>query len=138
MVYGVRISPYPIAGLGLFAERSRGEWIVPYSGRVLTWRQLESMYPSNTLAPYVEQVSDNMYIDAACVRSIGSLANGAAEAKRSNAETSWRGGSGARGGLWLWARRGIREGEEIINHYGESYFEEPVSAEDGKTVRHSV
>lgn len=123
--YGVRTGPssIPGAGKGLFAVRdfAKGDVICPYGGRLLTGEQVERLYPGETLAPYVERVSRDVYRDAACVRGIGSVANGMRLKSESNAETFVR----RTRVPWLRALKHIPEGTEILNHYGNEYFSHP-------------
>ncbi len=122
--YGVRVAPstIPGAGQGLFARRDfrPRDPICPYGGRLLTADEVERLYPGTTLAPYVERISKEYARDAACVRGIGSMANGMRRRTDSNAETYVR----AHRVPWLRALRRIRAGEEILNHYGQEYFDE--------------
>lgn len=137
-VYGVRMAPSTIAGAGrgLFATRDfqRGEVVCPYGGRLLTAGEVEQLYPGDTLAPYVERLSGKAARDAACVRGIGSMANGMPRREDSNAETFVRRNRVP----WLRAIRRIRQGEEIFNHYGAEYFEDAnVQTSTTKYVRSS-
>ena len=124
MAYGVRVGPstIPEAGRGLFARRAfrKGEVICPYGGQLISVDEVERRYPGDTLAPYVEQISDTEYRDAACVRGLGSMANGMARRADCNAETFVRRDRTP----WLRAFKPIPEGTEIFNHYGPEYFAE--------------
>lgn len=123
--YGVKVAPSTIkgGGKGLFAtkEFEKGKRICPYGGRLLTRAELDRLYPGKHLAPYAENVSKEYVRDAACVRGIGSMANGVPRKKESNAETY----VSTNRAPWLRATKRIKEGEEILNHYGPEYFEDP-------------
>ena len=118
--YGVKVAPSSLGGRGLFAVRdvARGASICPYGGRLLTTQEAEQLYPGDTLAPYMEQISSRAYRDAACVRGVGAMANGTRRKADSNAETYVREGRMP----WLRAHKRIRAGDEILNHYGPEYF----------------
>lgn len=124
--YGVAVAPSRIAdaGKGLFAVRdfAKGEFICPYGGRLLTQAQLDRLYPEDALAPYVEDLHNGYYRDAACVRGIGSLGNGSSRKADSNAEAYLRTARTP----WLRALKRIDEGDEIIIHYGRQYFAEDI------------
>lgn len=129
ITYGVKVkdSLEVNSEKGLFATRDfeTGDWICPYSGELITNQCLEARYPGDRTAPYaVSRASDNLYIDSACVRGIGSMANG--RFKRDgfsrnrclhNAEIVTRRGAG----IWLKAIRDIEEGDEIFVYYGDEY-----------------
>lgn len=125
MQYGVRVAPstIPNAGRGLFAMRdfAQGDVVCPYGGRLMNAEELERLYPGDTLAPYVEKIDANTFRDAACVRGIGSMANGMPRKRQSNVETFVRRDRTP----WLRALRRIPRGAELINHYADEYFSHP-------------
>lgn len=123
--FGVRIRPSPGRGKGLFATKrfASGEWICPYNGEAITRNCVDSRYPGDLTAPYTTRVNNNLYQDAACMRGIGSMANGkftrggvSRRVQEHNAVISRR-----RTGLWLKARRVIHVDREIFVHYGTEY-----------------
>lgn len=117
-LYGIRVkdSTIPGGGKGLFATQPiRGRvYICPYVGENITQECLDSRYEGDVTAPYT--VFDNesgIYVDSACVRGVGAMAN---TSRRTNAEIIEREGE-----LWLRATRYIRADEEILVDYGEGY-----------------
>ena len=145
---GLRIGPsaIPGAGMGLFAHRpssssssssepvfQRRQRIAPYLGEVITTRNLAKRYGTYT-APYALEACEGVCLDAALIRSLGSIANGSnSTSVASNAYFS--------GGQmdddvesFLVARRDIMHGEEIIADYGPEYFGEKVSAYEHCTM----
>ena len=81
--------------------------------------------PGDAVAPYGEQISTNRGTDAACVRGLGSMANGVARKRDANARTQTRVPGRT---PWLRANRRIRAGEEILNHYGPEYFQGDIAS----------
>ena len=128
-VYGVKIAPSPLAGNGIFAVRQfeKGEWMCPYGGKVMGKRELDLLYPGTDLAPYTERINSgplrNKYTDAACVRGIGSMANGMRRKADSNVMGEYRPSDGK---VWLRVITRIEVGEEILNYYGKEYFSQTV------------
>lgn len=134
--YGVKVGPstIPGAGNGLFAIRTFAprEKLCPYGGRLLTQTQMDDLYPGKgTLAPYAEQISKTHYRDAACVRGLGSMANGMAYKKDSNAETF----VSTDRVPWLRAIKRIPAGQEILNHYHSDYFRGDIHPSSTRYVR---
>ena len=123
LALGLRVaeSTIPNAGKGLFALRdfAKDEWICDYGGELMSMAALHARYPGDAVAPYGEQISTNRGTDAACVRGLGSMANGVARKRDANAKTQTRVPGRT---PWLRALRRIRAGEEILNHYGPEYF----------------
>ena len=69
---------------------------MPYGGETFSAADIKQHYPGDTLAPYAEEISVNRFADAACVRGIGSMANGMAYREDSNVVTHARTLKGAR------------------------------------------
>lgn len=132
--YHVRIAPssIPGAGKGLFCfvpgggnqivfrgNNLQSRWICPYGGEKVTSAQLDDRYGDCT-APY--GVGDRDSEDGALHRGIGSMANGQLLRAQCNAEYAMR--TGANAGWWLRTipTRNIRNGAEIVCHYGTSYY----------------
>jgi hypothetical protein len=75
-------------------------------------------------APYGLRVSQKMYLDNACVRSVATNANSVSNrAERVRANVRIR--CGIRNTCYLIANRDIRGGEEIITDYGDDYWGGP-------------
>ena len=122
-VLGLSIRPslIPGAGRGLFAVRDfkKNVKLTPYVGEMLTKRELESRYGSESVAPYALLITNNKYIDSACVRGVGAYANAALKEGEANARLSV---NKPKAKAWLVSTRKIVCGEEIIIDYGESYW----------------
>lgn len=132
--YGLRVKDSTVegAGKGLFTLNGaeNGEWICPYVGDEISQECLDTRYPDpEQTAPYAVQNEDfiyeESYVDSACVRGVGSMANGLFRrdgrpraVSLHNAEIEYR--IDAKG-LWLKARKDIEEGGEILVHYGDEY-----------------
>ena len=124
---GLRItaSDIPGAGKGLFARKDfrRGDLIIPYDGERVTYAQLTHRYADYT-APYGLASTRALAEDGACHRGIGAMVNGASRRAGANAEF-YRGKGNV---LKLRARKNIRDGQEILAHYGPDYrFDEAVT-----------
>lgn len=152
-VYGVRVGNSTLHGKGVFAtiSFSRGDWICPYNGEVVTRAQLDTRYPGDCLAPY-GMCEDNRCEDGASRRGLGTIANGEGPRGRrirTNAKTvkfarnypisehrrtrlEQYGVLPVHGSMWLIATRDIPQGTEIIQNYGEEYWE------DGPITTHST
>ena len=146
--YGLRVKDSTIAeaGKGLFTLTGveNGEWICPYVGEQISQECLDARYPGDQTAPYAvadgqfvfgdfdDLVNENIqgfigspYIDSACVRGVGAMANGlfrrdgrSRTAAVHNATIDARPGYA---GLWLRARKDIEPDSEIFVHYGPQY-----------------
>lgn len=128
--YGVKTRPSTIkgAGKGLFATRPfyKGEWICPYHGQITPKQCLDTLYPGDTLAPYAVEVDGSgVFVDSACTRGIGSMANGlflggvSNHRARHNAELQRD--FDHSDNVWLIATKNIAAGQEIFVWYGETY-----------------
>ena len=133
--YGVRTkeSTIPNAGKGLFATRlfRKDSWICPYTGEITTMECIHQRYPGSMTAPYTEQLPgpQQLAVDCACTRGIGSLANGrfnqngtVSSLSRHNCFTRYRPVGDGIPGLWLKATKTIKEGDEIFNWYGDGGY----------------
>ena len=116
----IRESEQPFAGKGLFACRyrpgryvfARGAPIVRMHSEKITKRELDRRYGDFT-APY--GIEEGEYVeDGACLRGIGMLANHAS--RGANAEYRLHEGE-----FWVFARRNIAHGDEILVNYGDEY-----------------
>jgi hypothetical protein len=115
-------------GKGLFATNGtnngdvvfkNGERIIKYNGEVLDKAELDDRYGGDAkdTAPYGYQVNKNKYVDSACLRSAGSLANHK-PLQKANAKLYF---STSDGGVYIRALRKIKNNEEIFVNYGRSY-----------------
>ena len=117
----------PGGGKGLFAVREfeEDEWICPYIGESITQNCLDQRYDEDETAPYAITDTRRRYIDSACHRGIGSMANGKFRANGTsrvlnahNAVVEARRGSGR----WLRATKPMADGSEIFVYCGEEYI----------------
>lgn len=121
----VKDSGIPGAGKGLFADKPGGArdavvfpkdaTICEYHGERLTLDQLEARVPGETTAVYAVSQDDRVE-DGACVRGLGTLANGSTSKRVTNAVIAI-----GRGGFFLRATKNIRQGQEILAWYGRQY-----------------
>lgn len=127
--YSIQKRPSAVHGIGLFAtkEIQANTWICPYVGEAITKSCLDRRYPGDTTATYTVSKGGRRcgrrYVDSACRRGIGSLANGKFRADgfsqsggRHNAELKDRGG-----GVWLKSTKRILANREIFVFYGDGY-----------------
>ena len=131
-------SKIPQAGNGIFAKLSKekrqmqehhdivfskGDIIGHYIGELLDARKLDERYGEST-APYALHLSNDMYVDCACDRSIVALANHAMDSKSKNAELEFymNPQNGLASGV-LRASKNIKDGDEILTDYIESNSE---------------
>lgn len=129
-LFGLRIKSSSIAGAGkgLYATRyiSAGSWICPYVGELISEQCLDLRYPGDITAPFTVNNGDGSnYIDSACKRGIGAIANGIFDNlgvslphQNHNAEIEFKPESQMN---WLRATRNIFNGEEIFVYYGNVY-----------------
>lgn len=128
----VRDSRIPNAGKGLFALKdfARKQAIVPYYGETLTQEQIDRRYPGDSLAPYVEKLGDtSKFLDAACVRSIGSMINGSDDRRKCNCEAVM---SKSKKFVVIRTIQSVQKGDEFILWYGKNYFNGPVDRNSTK------
>ena len=141
IVYNVNVEKSTIkgAGNGLFAcdrGKSRGEIVFekgdpvalyarqatrgkPAVGEYMTNDKLSDRYGECMTGPYsVDTPKRNIGVDTACQRSIGSYANTTRNGRLINTKPMWRKRNTE---LWLVATKPIRNGEEIMWDYGQSY-----------------
>ena len=125
-LYGVQVRSSN-HGKGLFTTRffPSGSWITPYKGEILSAQCLHSRYPGDITAPYSVRVNAQTFIDSACYRGIGSMANAKFGRNRfsrprnfHNSELSKR----RNGEIWLKAIRDIPADHEIYVYYGTDYL----------------
>jgi len=102
---------------------ARNNYIIPYVGELISRDTLEERYPEHETGPYTYGISNNRFIDGACQRGVGGLANmcipslnpGCVEnnATFSSSTTHYPN---------IIATKTIRNGKEIFVSYGRSYF----------------
>lgn len=150
----IRESVVAGAGMGLFAcHRDRragevvfraGDKIALYArkassgkraiGEFMSNDELTDRYGECITAPYgVDTMNRNVAVDTACERSIASYANSSRSATTANAAIKWINRNTE---LWLFAKKPIVNGEEILWYYGDAYeFDYPAFFEH--KVRHT-
>ncbi len=128
-LFKLRLKPstIPVAGNGVYAWDleapnrivfKNGDYIIEYTGEILSPDQLYKRYGPNT-APYTMATDDeNVFIDSACVRTMGALINGSYGAAYGKANTSFV-VEGKR--VFIRADRNIVHGEELFIDYGSDY-----------------
>ena len=115
-------------GKGLFATNgtsntdvvfNKDDRIIQYNGEVLNKAELDDRYGGNNKdsAPYGFQVNNNKYVDSACLRSAGSLANHK-PLQTANAKLYFSPGNG---NVYIRATKNIKNNQEIFVNYGRSY-----------------
>lgn len=134
--YGVKTRPSVLGGRGLFATRNfqQGDWIVPYVGEIIDEECVNLRYPGDVTATYVLEDTDARFIDSACQRGTGAIANGrfnrrtgrSAPRNLHDAEIA----TNDQEEVWLRAIRDIPEGQEILVFYHVDYM-----VEDNHTTR---
>jgi hypothetical protein len=125
---GVKVgnSRIPNAGKGLFATKvfKEKEVIGFYDGRDTTQAELDDRYGVDSTAPYIIKGKDGIYLDAACLRSLMSVANSGTSRKGrilpSNAKFSSK--AMGNGTVKVSATKRINVNDEILIWYGEAYF----------------
>ena len=122
----IRQSTIPGAGKGVFAVREfeEDESICPCIVESITQNCLDQRYDEDETAPYAITDRRRRYIDSACRRGIGSMANGRFRADGTsrvlnahNAVVEPRRAQGR----WLRATKPIAAGGEIFVYYGDEY-----------------
>jgi len=127
--YGIQVKESSIqgAGKGLFVTRDfkKGEWICPYVGEVIDQNCTYQRYTPGQTCPYMIEKDGTEYIDAACVRGIGSMANclvknngDVRSVEAHNASFSWRTSLNE---PWLKTTKNIKKGREIFVYYGSDF-----------------
>jgi len=113
---------------GLFATQrfAANTNMAQYLGERLTQAQLDRRYGDYT-APYALQHGrEGWILDAACRRSMASMANSArGTRRRNNARFSVR----RDGTVWIRSTEVIRPGTEILLRYGRDYWQGPQDSE---------
>jgi hypothetical protein len=129
-VFSVRVDKSGIGDFqGLFACDARkpenailfrkSDYIVPYLGEVLTKQQLDNRYGTgDATAPYaVTAASNGKIYDSACFMGIGAKTNH--DKQQANTEIHPN-------GQCLVAKKGIKNGAEILVDYGDDYDFKPL------------
>lgn len=100
-------------GLGLFTETpiKRGGFVVEYTGRILSREEADDKG-----GRYLFDVSSRRAIDGTSRKNIARYIN---HSCRPNCEADAR-----RGRIFVFTKRKIREGEELLYDYGKEYFDE--------------
>jgi len=116
----IKKSGIPNAGMGLFAKREfkKNEVIGEYYGEQVNASQLKSRYGQST-APYALQAGGVIF-DAACKRSLMSVANARKNFSQANAKFS--NSLNANGRVNVRAKKKIKAGKEVFVHYGSDYW----------------
>ena len=128
-IFKLRLQPstIPAAGNGVYAWDleapngivfKKGDYIIEYTGEALSPGQLYKRYGPNT-APYAMATDDEkVFIDSACIRTMGALINGSYGAAAGMDNTSFA-VDGKR--VFIIADRNIVHGEELFVDYGSDY-----------------
>jgi len=143
----IKPSTIPAAGNGLFAQNTirpgndpptiifkKNDTIIEYKGERINLNRLNQRYDTHSdkgrtikhTAPYGMSITNDLYIDSACKRGVGSLANHKSR-KDANAEIKYiyavneNNRRGPKVGIKIVALRDIKNGEEIFISYGRSY-----------------
>ena len=108
------------AGMGLFARRDfkKNEVLGEYYGEQVSANQLKGRYGTST-APFGLQAG-GLIFDAACKRSLMSVAN--ARKNFSNANAKISSSRNANGRVNVRAKKKIKKGREVFVHYGSDYW----------------
>jgi hypothetical protein len=122
LIYGVEVkeSTNPEWGLGLFATRDLPEGSkIPYTAKLLSLSQLNALYgmAKNDIGLYVYKFAEDLYLDAGCVRGVGSFANHDPKHKNAKFAPNHR-----KHTLSIVATRNIKANEEILVSYSRNYF----------------
>ena len=131
-LHNLRCLPSALGGKGLFAMDKnaaankilfpKNMTIIGYKGESVSGAVLSNRYADWT-APYGLRGPGGVYQDGACVRGLGSLANGSMGARGANAKYAIENNA-----LVLVARKDIKNGQEIIFNYGTEYrLDEPTT-----------
>jgi hypothetical protein len=118
----VKDSTIPNAGKGLFAVKTfrKHDKITEYTGIVLTKSQIDALYGKldQDLSPYAVQISDDLYMDSSCARSIAAFANDSKSHNNAKLSTNRLTNK-----VFLRAIKNINPHDEIFTSYGENYFQ---------------
>ena len=124
----VKDSTIPGAGKGVFAEIPRAQvnqvvypanaHIVPYTGQRINNQQLNDRYGDDT-APYALRINNNLFVDPALKRGIGSIINHQPQAR---ANVKFVAASHANNYIpSVKSTKNIRNGQELFINYGHNY-----------------
>jgi hypothetical protein len=118
----VKDSTIPNAGKGLFAVRGfrKNDKITEYTGIVLTKSQIDQLYGKldQDLSPYAVQISEDLFMDSSCARSIAAFANDSKSHNNAKLSTNR-----LTNRVFLRAIKNINPQDEIFTSYGENYFQ---------------
>ena len=117
----------PDYGKGLFATNrlqnntdvvfKKDQRIIQYRGDVINKKELDERYGISDTAPYAYHINRDMFVDSACLRSAGSLANHK-PLREANAKLYF---SPHDRNAYIKATKNIRNNEEIFVNYGRAY-----------------
>lgn len=102
--------------------------IIIYFGEIMDKKDLDQIYPGDSLAPYAFKMNEDLWIDAACIRGVAALANTASivnpDADENNASIKI-----IHPDLYpvIQAEKPILNGEEIFTDYGENFGGDPTT-----------
>ena len=123
--YHLKIKPsnIPNGGLGLFAFGKgdaiifkKDQNIIEYAGEKLTEAQVNERYGEQHTAPYCAKIKNDTYVDCACERRVGSLANSSVGHNNARLSANTRNST-----LSVKATKNIKNGQEILLSYGTAY-----------------
>jgi len=138
----IKKSTIPNSGLGVFAldsrlpsddtktilfrgernkKRGTGDFITNYNGETISNTEMEDRYHDNT-APYACRINPRAVVDAACSRGLGSMINSTTSYSAANCEFVQRRVGHQPVGVYVRARKNIRNGEELKVWYGKDYL----------------
>eukprot|EP01033_Poteriospumella_lacustris_P005134 gene5134-gene5676 len=117
----VKPSSIPNSGKGVYVAGDpneivfrKNDRICSYDGEILSTEEINNRYTDTDLtAPYAVNTQDNVNVDCACKRSIGSLINN--RPGHNNVNFSWNAGMRR---LSIKASKNIRGGQELFLAYG--------------------
>lgn len=118
----VKASVLPGAGNGLFTTTDipRGTCIIEYTGRITTWSAVKDDYDN----PYIYYINSKHVIDAKpATDSLARYANDAAGLTRIAGITNNSFFKKEEGRVFVYARRFIPAGAEILVNYGKGYWD---------------
>jgi hypothetical protein len=112
------------SGLGLFAKEfiKKGLFIVEYTGEIISGQEADRRG-----GRYLFDISGGRVIDGSARDNLARYIN---HSCRPNAEARTYGGR-----VRIYAKRRIREGEEIAYHYGKEYFDDIIKPEGCRCSR---
>ena len=101
-------------------RRGTGDFICDYNGETISNAEMENRYNEYT-APYGCRINPRAVVDAACSRSLGSMINSTTSYSSANCEFVQRRVGHQPVGVYIRARKNIRNGDELLVWYGKEY-----------------